>query len=451
MKYTYDELAATDNSTGSFLARSAKSARDSACSIYRDYKDWYHSNIDLPSVGGQTLENFLTSLCPSEPPYIPPASTSTFTGGQCTCILYQVNYQFQFINFEQYGYNYDIQNLWGPIGGIRSAFVNGSSDVQIFCRGRYPDLCLPEAQWISVYGNEGTYRTPNNCSITSTVRGDGNLDNCGNLPNASPLAPPTIVNNNITIVNNDGVDVTVPFTFSPKINLPGFTLNGNLNIFKPEFNLNLSPQFNFNPSANLDVKPKINFSFGLDGVDINIGGSEDNDTITNNNNTKNITNTNNTVNNIKTVTDIVNNTVNNINNTTKDTNDDVTIIKDKLACNPCDLLKEIKDKLFKIPTYRSFLVSEFQSIKLDNLADLGFIEIDLTRQPTKTKIIFGGNAPNVMFAGWLTWRKNGYNFSREQVTAEKSIYLAPKGANGFSICCTHNARANCLYYIEIKE
>ncbi len=450
MKLTYAELEATDNSTGSFLARSAKGAKDAACSIYRDYKDWYHSNIDLPSVGGQMLEDFLTSLCPLEPPYSPPPlpPSNTFEGGQCCASYYDV---YGFISFPNYPNSNTEQligsDLLGKINGIVTS-IDGNGISTLF------QLKYTRCDGISVLKDLLSSAEPEaNARISRVVPKYGSLDNCGN-PDSTPappvLAPPPIIDTDI-IINVDGIPITIPFSFNPQISLPGLSINGSFNIFKPEFNFSLAPQFDVKPNFNLDVNPKINLNFDLDGVNINVGGSPDNDTVNNNNVNNNINNINNNVNNVNNNVNNVTNTVNNIKNNTEKTNDDVTTIKDKLACNPCDILEEIKEKLDPKSTFRSNSISEFQSVTRDNISNLSFIEIDLTVQPTKSKIIFGGNAPNVMFAGWLTWRKNNYNFAREQVTAEKSIYLAPKGANGFSICCTHNSRASCLYYIEIKE
>jgi hypothetical protein len=451
VKLTYQELS---NNPGSFLAKAANGAKGAVCGAYRDYKDWYHSNIDLASPAGLLVEQLWDNLCPMEPHYSPPPPPPpAFNGGQCSCVLYYVNYSFGIKGFEQYPNSTGRNQLWGPILGIRPAFVDDSSAIQILCKGPFWRGCDDSISWVTVYGNPGPEKTPIRLSITSVTRCDGQPDTCGNPPSDAPapiIAPPTRINRDITI-DNDGVPLTIPFSFNPQFNLPGLSISGNFNYFNPSFNFNVAPQFNIAPSAKLDFKPDININFDLDGVNLNIGGSQDNDDITNFNHNKNINNINNNTSNTNNNINNINNTINNIENQTDKTNDDVTIIKDKLACNPCDLLEEIKEKLDYVPTYESHFISEFQSIKLDNLANLGYIEIDVTVFPNKTKVIYGGNAPNVLFSGWITWRKNGYNFSREQVTAQSSIYYAPKGANGFSICCTHNSRASCLYYIEIKD
>ena len=147
----------------------------------------------------------------------------------------------------------------------------------------------------------------------------------------------------------------------------------------------------------------------------------------------------------------INNNVNNINNAVNDNTDDITIIKDKLDCDPCEKLEDIKEILTYKPVYTSVFTGEFQSITRDNLFNLGYLEIDITRLPNSSKIIFGNNADNKLYTGWLTWRMNGYNFECVQISSEKSVYYAPKNANGFGIVCTNNARAICYYYIEVKD
>ncbi len=452
MKLTYQELS---NNPGSFLAKAANGAKGAVCGAYHEYKDWYHSNIDLASPAGLLVEQLWENLCPMEPPYqAPPPPPPTFQGGQCCGTDYTINYKSRPNDSSNYTFSSSYSPRRGTILGVskRNVSFSDGTPARETILSWTPCNGITQTERLGLEGINGT----SDIQIVSVVPAYGGSDNCGNPPSPSPpppLAPPNKIDTNITI-NNNGVPLTIPFSFSPKFNLPGLSINGNFNIFAPRFNFNLAPQFNLAPSPNSTTPsppPPLNINFDLGGANFNLGGSSDNDTTNNNNTNNNINNINNNTSNTNNNVNNINNTVNNIENQTDKTNDDVTIIKDKLACNPCDLLEEIKEKLFKVPTYRAFPVAEFQSIKRDNLVDLGFIEIDLTVAPTKSKIIFGGNAPNVMFAGWLTWRKNGYNFAREQVTAEKSIYLAPKGANGFSICCTHNSRASCLYYIEIKD
>ncbi len=451
MKLTYQELS---NNPGSFLAKAANGAKGAVCGAYHDYKDWYHSNIDLASPAGLLIESFWDLACPMEPPYqAPPPPPPTFQGGQCCGTTYRVNIRATNNGGASY-FEVLLQGYYtGKILGVKQNKSSSSGQVRI----------SHDLEWQNCSGtiskeNVGSSNDDGqvNIVVKNVFPAFGGADNCGNPPSSNPpppLAPPDKINRDITI-DNDGVPLTIPFSFSPKFNLPGLSINGNLNIFAPRFNFNLAPQFNLAPGPtpnSTPPPPPLNINFDLGGVNFNLGGSSDNDTTNNNNVNNNINNISNNLNNVSNNVNNVNNTVNNINNNTDKTNDDVTIIKDKLACNPCDLLEEIKEKLDYVPTYEGFFVPEFQSIKLDNLANLGYIEIDVTVFPNKTKVIYGGNAPNVLFSGWITWRKNGYNFSREQVTAQSSIYYAPKGANGFSICCTHNSRASCLYYIEIKD
>ncbi len=451
MKLTYQELS---NNPGSFLAKAANGAKGAVCGAYHDYKDWYHSNIDLAAPPGLLVESFWNAACPMEPPYSPPApSAPPFTGGQCCGSYYKINYRSRTSSTSAWFETTSYQAYGGKILGVSQRNIpsgDGSTSKETIlswqdCAG------VIETERLGLEPLSGT----SSIQIISVFPVYGTTDNCGNLPTDKPpvLAPPDKINININI-NNNGVPINIPFSFSPKFNLPGLSINGTANIFAPSFKFNLAPQFNLAPGSSSTSPPPplpLNINFDLGGVNLNLGGNNDNDTTNNNNNNNNINNINNNLNNVSNTINNINNNINNIDNNTGNNVDDLTIIKDKLACNPCDLLEEIKEKLDYVPVYEGHFVSEFQSIKLDNLANLGYIEIDVTVFPNKTKVIYGGNAPNVLFSGWITWRKNGYNFSREQVTAQSSIYYAPKGANGFSICCTHNSRASCLYYIEIKD
>ena len=100
MKLTYQELENNNNSGGGFLAQAANAAKGAVCGAYHDYKDWYHSNIDLAAPPGALLETFWNGLCPLEPPYSPPPpSPAPFTGGQCCDKYYDV---YGFIFFPGY-------------------------------------------------------------------------------------------------------------------------------------------------------------------------------------------------------------------------------------------------------------------------------------------------------------------------------------------------------------
>jgi hypothetical protein len=433
MLIPYSEVDAANNNS-SPIPQLAKAAKGAVCGAYHEYIDWYHSNINLASPAGHLLESFWNSVCPLEPPYSPPPNTPPpFTGGQCCGSYYKT---FGFISFNGYAQSNTEQELQGTtLGKIEGIIVTSQPDANGQIQFRLKTTQCNGTSTLTTLLSASPSVNPA-VGISRVVPFPGEPNNCGDLPTNKPpvLAPPPVINKNITI-NNNGNNYNVPVSFSPVFVTP--TLN--LQVKVPlNINASLNPQFN--------IKPTLNFNFGSGGVTVDSGEP---DII--NNLGDNINNVNNAVNNVANNVNNVNNTVNNINNTNNDNNKIVKDIQTKLACDPCKLLDDIKKKLNYVPIYKGFTLTNFQSITRDNLPNLGYLKIELVLLPLKGKIVEGNNADDTMYTGWLTFRKDGSNFEKLQITTANSTHLAPIGANGFSICCTNKARANCYYYIEDKN
>ncbi len=429
------------NSSSSITDQLAKGAKGAVCGAYHTYKDWYNQNVGIDTLQGALLNAFWSNACPNEPPYSPPPP-SKFSGGQCAGVIYRFNifglaYGYESSSGERYTDNE--LNLVGPVKDIywtsvaynnppydtRTYFYSYDSGPYYYAADRIIDTTGPWKGRVELY------------------RADGQPDNCGNLPGSNPpvISPPPTINNNFTI-NNKGNNINVSGSFNPKFISPTLNLN-----FKVPLTLNIgnNPQFNGNPT--------LNFNFGSGGVSVDGG---DNDTINNlgdniNNLGDTINNLGDNINNINNTTNNTNNTINNIKNTNDDNNFIIREIKDKLACNPCDLLEEIKKKLNYSPVFTSSAINNFQSVTKDDIPNVGYLQIQLIQLPKLGKTVFGGQADNTMYTGWLVWRRDSFNFEKIQITTANSTYWSPKWANGFSICCTNNARANCIYWIEVKD
>jgi len=431
---SYSDLADPANST--IVKKVGSGVQGAICGAYHNYKDWYHQNIDIGSPAGEILEGFWDNICPAEPPYTPPATPPPFTGGQCVCDYYKVYLQSQSQTPDGYTSPFGSfeARVFGPIGGAFGADNDeGGTTMFLNCRGGWGNGCSSSNFDMPLTGTTGGTKLIN-ISIVLVQYNGFYSDNCGNPPGGSsppPPAPPDIINDNITIINNDGVSVEIPVSFNPQIFMPDLNLNAKAFVFKPE--LNFSPQFNINqpPGGSNLPPPSLNFDFGPNSVDVTIGpgGSSSNKEF---NNTTNFNN----------IIDIKDNL--------SDINIDIKKVADSLDCDPCEQLKEIKDILTYKPTYTSASINNFQSITRDNLFNLGYLEIELSKLPHSTKIIFGGDSPNAMYTGWLFWRHNQFNFEKIIIHSAKSVYHAPKWANGFAICCSHGAKANVFYYTEVK-
>jgi hypothetical protein len=447
------------NNSSSPTEQLAKGAKGAICGAYHTYKDWYHQNIGIDTLQGALLNTFWSAACPNEPIYSPPPPSSPpFSGGQCRDVQYLVKYSYN-VNSGTIGVDRlssDQKIVWGAIVGTFNDLTGFTANANY--QVRYHLLSTSTAYngsdsnpaKINVAGVQFNVTKPY-IRIDSVSRIDGQPDNCGSLPAPPPppiLAPPPIIDNNITI-NHNGNNINVAGSFNPKFLSPTLNLNFKIPL---GFNLNLNPQFNGNPTLNLN--------FGNGGVSVDSGEGDNinnlGDNINNiSNNINNLgNNINNVSNNISNLTNNTNNntnTINNIKNTNDDNNKFIREIKDKLACNPCDLLDEIKKKLDYTPVFNSASINNFQSVTRDNLFNIGYLEIELIQLPRTTKIVEGGNGDDTMYTGWILWRRSGFNFEKLQITTAKSTYWSPKWADGFSIVCTNNARANCYYYIEQKD
>ena len=63
---------------------------------------------------------------------------------------------------------------------------------------------------------------------------------------------------------------------------------------------------------------------------------------------------------------------------------------------------------------------------------LRFVRVVVTLKPSNVKNQWGDGAPNVYYCGWFEFQAGGYNFRREPIHWENSIFAAPPGATGYA-------------------
>lgn len=61
------------------------------------------------------------------------------------------------------------------------------------------------------------------------------------------------------------------------------------------------------------------------------------------------------------------------------------------------------------------------------------IYVDITGIPSNAKIVSGNGAPNVIYAGWIEFKRNRGYFPRQFIDFENSWYPAPAGATGYAV------------------
>ena len=64
--------------------------------------------------------------------------------------------------------------------------------------------------------------------------------------------------------------------------------------------------------------------------------------------------------------------------------------------------------------------------------EIAYITLTLTNKPVNAKTQFGGNGPDVFYAGWFEFRTQGFFYVRQPIHWENSIFIPPKGATGYA-------------------
>lgn len=377
--HSYSDL---ENPGSSFVKNAANAARGAVCSLYRNYKDFYHNNgIGISTPPGRMLENFWNNVCPGEPPYQPPAPPPPpFKGGQCNAIAYAVSTRSSStLDDGSTAVRTNVfRFLYGPIGGVR--FREGARSLEIFCKGAQPNLAAAQ-YWLHVGGGAATDRNKQT-SITEITREDGQPDTCGDPPAPPlppPVQPPSQVNTNINF-SVGGNNVTMPLTIAPQLHIGGrYGFNPDLDLnftINADADINFAgPQFTFSP--NFSLKPQLNFSFGDNGVNFNFGGP--NFSFTGN-----------------------------------------------IDSNPA--LKP----------------EEGEEIEEKNKPGLKFVKVTLTKLPDKVQ--YGNGGRNVYFAGWIEFLVGDSALPRTQINFEESLFEAPEYSDGYSVTFTNGARGRVTKY-----
>lgn len=193
----------------------------------------------------------------------PPLSNPPgFLGGQCTGIRYRVEIDWTYydtVTNAPTTINYVAQALWGPIGQVQQS-NDGTQEGLSFTSAQSASNPSRIVNGVGSVGfNASNPIQINDIRVTTT---DGGPDNCGNAPD-TPVAPapgPIGGTRNITYVNNEGNDVTIPVG----IVLGYAQFNANLDVEIPfTANVELNPDFDISGTVNLKTGD-VNFNIGGD-------------------------------------------------------------------------------------------------------------------------------------------------------------------------------------------
>lgn len=377
------------------LPQIAKAAKDFACTLYRN-----QPGALIPTPMSDALHLVWDNIC-SYPgnPGLPTKPAPPIQGAQCPCVLYNVRIRFVFDGDTSPGEQpavgtNDIQ-VFGAVGATRLVdrvvLPNGmvQARIEISCRGKSGENCTAQPVWRLAMDTITGYISH---TVINMGRVDGGADNCGTLPDKFPDAPAPppggYLSPPVNFTFNDGSNIQVNFNLKPPLppiapvfNLPPVIIN----LIKPTANFDIPITFNFDGT--------VNFGKGGDGGDFS---QDDRDMI---NNIKNVTNN---------LGDTVNNIQNDINN--------VTNYNNNKPPNPDD---------FELPPPPKPPGEHEKSY-------LAAVEINLIQIPRNAKTQSGDGAPNIVYAGWFEWRREGKYTPREPIHFQNSVFLAPKGIDGYA-------------------
>ena len=327
-----------------------------------------------------------------EPTDEPPAPAPPFSGGQCACVQYRVEWDYYFEGTFQ---RHDVYVVNGPVGAL--GFTDATGGIYGFTRGA---PACPQNFFTIFSGNRqeiaaGRFQAR---SFTASPVTPGQ-DICGSLPPSYP--PPTATPTDLqgtTIINvSPSVPVTVPVTIIP-------TFAPVTGIFRPEFNVDVgginvnisAGGFTFSPT--IQIEPNINVPFS----------------------------------------------------------DPRTTPPAALPIAPpsssggsqCDLtpvltkVKEVKDELDRccdrLSPYAEPLTSEYDIAVLGtgiagtlNLPARTFrVTVQVVNRPQNEKIIYGNGSDDVLFCGWAWFNRGGGLSERLPIDAANKSYEPPSRSEG---------------------
>lgn len=219
-------------------------------------------NPATPGPAAQELRNQRNLFCNEPPDDVAPFVQPPFSGGQCT-FSYTINYSYEITNSSGgTDTGSGVTQADGPIEGTRSEVTNPGGGQRangfIVVEGGESEIFVIASALVGA----GDPEPIANVTINSVTPVGGGPDNCGDPP---PVLPPYspgdyTVNENVTYIDNNDVEVTIPVG----IVVAPVSVNNDLSVNVPvtlEFsggievsaNLDLSTgDFNFNVENNID-------------------------------------------------------------------------------------------------------------------------------------------------------------------------------------------------------
>lgn len=222
-----------------------------ACFLWRTYPYNFTNNIPVTA----PIRYFWNSICQDPPVNQPPTKPNnpSFTGGQCLCTVYTVNYTRTFSGGSPANSNANATGITGAVYGLRHTFEQGVSTnvVRSFI---LHDECVAGVptggtKLTSIGQSSGPTLGPNYHNlffITSVVPTSG-PDTCGNVdPGYPPNTPPSSQNFNVTINEDNDTSYNLVFNWNGDFNIPLKFTGPNVNVYLDFNGINFEWNNDFN-------------------------------------------------------------------------------------------------------------------------------------------------------------------------------------------------------------
>lgn len=398
--FTHDDLLySAGGGTPSFTKAVINKAANFACTLYKDYP-W------ATTLGNNAFTRGLwDEMCRDRPPGLPdPPVPPSFQGGQCGGVLYNILVRFT-------GDDGTVNDVWstgyyGAVSGASGAYIaahysNGE-------RGWRCDVTsqglvdaepgyLPNGTTVRPVPPGNPVRFGRDVNVTAAlvqvVRADNQPDTCGNLVPSYPHTPiPSGANQTNVQVSVGNNTYSVPIVVNPTV-------------------------------TNYTIKVQagdIDLDFGLAGVTINNNAIFSEIQNTANNVTNIANNVGGIANNIVTVANAVTGLQGNVRVVNQVTA--AALIATSVGAAPPSS-----------PTNDTVQTDDAASAQAEEVDEvLVWVKLDLKNIPRNVKRQDGGDAQDVLYAGWFQFIIEGYYLPREPIHFVKSIFKAPAGAKGYA-------------------
>lgn len=395
--------------------------------MYRDFPGFFIGDANDPVTPyRRALGNY---LCKDRQPGLPPNPTTPFSGGQCVT-QYRVDYKIGRTPSTggQELFATTSAFVFGPLSAPYVAASGSSTDPAWTVYQPGKDGVGNAVQRV-VYNVSQSLFYISSLQVLAVVRLDGSADNCGSLPAQYSKLPPPASRQNVT------VNVPVPSGF-PSLSFP-ITI----------------PQVTNNVNIGISIPANLTFNFSLGGLSVNT------DTDSFSSNDRSLLNTISTNVSIAAsnsqsaainagsaqtqavaAKDAANNAIAAANNAKAAA--DAATSAAQAAKKNTDPPKPVDS-----PSLNKSQRPSAEKTR-DNVPNLVWVVISLTKLPLSSKSMSGGGANNVYFSGWFEWLVNGKPLPREQIQFSPSLFRAPPGATGYAYTLTHGALGFATEYTD---